>query len=148
MCLRGGPSVGLHISVVEKNKGWEAEPRVRGHDSSSADDDDDTDDSTRDDAVSGGSGAGGPGGKAADDNESGAGEEADDEESSSGDTEDETEGEASVGDGPEPVAGKNAAATTSEPREAGGTGGKIMALGAGALLLAAGVYVARRTSWS
>jgi hypothetical protein len=121
--------------------------------SSSADGDstsegNDADDSASEDAVSGGSGAGGAGGKAADDDESGAEEEADGEESSSGDTEDETEEEDSAGDGPMPVAGKNAAATTSEPREASGTGGKVMALGAGALLLAAGVYVARRTFWS
>jgi hypothetical protein len=47
-----------------------------------------------------------------------------------------------------PVAGKNAAATTSEPREASVTGGKVVTLGAGALFLAAGVYVARRTLWS
>jgi hypothetical protein len=117
-------------------------------DSSSTDEDDDTDGSASDDAVSGGSGAGGAGGKAADDDESGAEEEADGEESSSGDTEDETEGEDNAGADPEPVAGKNAAATTSVPREADGTGGKVMALGAGALLLAAGVYVARRTFWS
>jgi hypothetical protein len=117
-------------------------------DGSSADEDDDTDGSASDDAVSGGSGAGGARGKAADDDESGTEEEADDEEASSGDTEGETEEEDSAGNGPIPVAGKNAAATTSEPREAGGTGGKVMALGAGALLLAAGVYVARRTFWS
>jgi hypothetical protein len=53
-----------------------------------------------------------------------------------------------VGNSPMPVAGKNAAATTSVPRKAVGTGGKVMALGAGALLLAAGVYVTRRTFWS
>ncbi len=130
--------------------------------SSSADGDstsegNDADDSASDDAVAGGSGSGeaegkagsgGAGGKAADDDESDAEEEADDDkESSSGDTEDETEGEDSA-TAAEPVAGKNAAATTSEPREAGGTGGKVVALGAGALLLAAGIYVARRTFWS
>jgi hypothetical protein len=113
-------------------------------DSSSADEDDDMYGSASDDAVSGGSGSGEAGGKAADDGESGAGEEADGEESSSGDTEEED----SMGNGPMPVAGKNAAATTSEPHEAGGTGGKVMALGAGALLLTAGVYVAHRTFWS
>ncbi len=132
-----------------------------GSDSSSADGDsasegNDADDSASDDAETGGSGSGeadkkagseGAGGKAADDDESGAGEEADDAESSSGDTEDETEGE-DTAIATEPVAGKNAAATTSEPREAGGTGGKVMALGVGALLLVAGVYVARRTFWS
>jgi hypothetical protein len=56
-------------------------------------------------------------------------------------TEDEIEGEDSIGTGPEPVTGKNADAT-STPREASGTGGKVMALCASALLLAAGVYVA------
>lgn len=90
--------------------------------------------------------------KAADDDESDAGEESDSEESdseesSSEDTEDETE-EGEDGAGPEPVAGKNAAATTSEPRETSDTGDKVMALGTGALLLTAGVYVARRTFWS
>jgi hypothetical protein len=123
--------------------------------SSSADEGEDADGSVSDDAKAGGSGSGeaggeagsgGAGGKAADD-ESGAGEEVDAEESSSGDTEDETEGEDSATVA-EPVVGKNAAATTSEPREAGGTGGKVMALGAGTLLLAAGVYVARRTFWN
>jgi len=122
----------------------------------SASEGNDADDSASDDAVAGGSGSGeaegkagsgGAGGKAADDDESDAEEEADDEESSSGDTEDETEGE-DTATAAEPVAGKNAAATTSEPREAGGTGGKVVALGAGALLLAAGIYVARRTFWS
>jgi len=122
----------------------------------SASEGNDADDSASDDAVAGGSGSGeaegkagsgGAGGKAADDDESDAEEEADDEESSSGDTEDETEGE-DTATAAEPVAGKNAAATTSEPREATGTGGKVMALGAGALLLVAGVYVARRTFWS
>ncbi len=122
----------------------------------SASEGNDADDSASDDAVAGGSGSGeaegkagsgGAGGKAADDDESDAEEEADDEESSSGDTEDDTEGE-DTATAAEPVAGKNAAATTSEPREATGTGGKVMALGAGALLLVAGVYVARRTFWS
>lgn len=137
-------------SEIELDDGASADSNSESSsaDSDSASEGEDADDSASDNAEAGGSGSGGAGGKAADDDESGAGEEADDEESSSGDTEDETEGEASVGDGPEPVAGKNAAATTSEPREAGGTGGKIMALGAGALLLAAGVYVARRTFWS
>ncbi len=93
-------------------------------DGSSADEDDGADGSASDDAVSEGSGAGGARGKAADDDESGTEEEADDEEASSGDTEDETEEEDSAGNGPMPVAGKNAAATTSEPRKAGGTGGK------------------------
>ena len=126
--------------------------------SSSADDDstsggNDADDSASDDTQAGGSGSGEAEGKAGseekavDDDESGAGEEADDEESSSGETAGETEGE-DAATAAEPVAGKNAAATTSEPREAGGTGGKVTALGASALLLAAGVYVARRTFWS
>lgn len=117
---------------------------------SSADEDDDADGSASDDAETEGSGSeeaevkARSGEKAGD--ESGTEEETDDEESSSGDTEDEAEGEGSPDDSPEPVAGKNAAATTSEPREEGGTGGKVMTtLGAGALLLAAGVYVARRT---
>jgi hypothetical protein len=119
-----------------------------GSDRSPDDEDDGTDSSASDDAVSGGSGAGGAGEKAADDDGSNTGEESDDEESSSGDTEDETQGEDNAGAGPEPVAGKNAAATTGEPREASGTSDKVMALGAGALLLVAGVYVARRTFWS
>ena len=114
-------------------------------DGSSADEDDGAaEGSASDDAKAGGSGSGEAGGKAADDDESGTEEEADVEGSSSGNTEDEIEGKDSAGTGPEPVAGKNAAATTSEPREAGDTGGKVMALGVGALLLAAGVYVARR----
>jgi hypothetical protein len=79
--------------------------------------------------------------------ESSTGEEAD-EVSTSGDTEDEIEDKVSADTGLEPVAGKNAAATTSEPGEASVTGGKVMAMGAGALFLAAGVYVARRTFWS
>ncbi len=85
-------------------------------------------------------------GKAADGDEPSAGEEAD-EVTTSEDTEDEIEGEDNTGVGLKAVAGKNAAATTSEPREAGDTGGKVMTLAAGALLLAAGVYVARRTFW-
>lgn len=114
-------------------------------DGSSADEDDGAaEGSASDDAKAGGSGSGEAGGKAADDDESGTEEEADVEGSSSENTEDEIEGKDSAGTGPEPVAGKNAAATTSEPREAGDTGGKVMALGVGALLLAAGVYVARR----
>jgi hypothetical protein len=66
-----------------------------------------------------------------------------DEESSSEDTEDEAEGEDSPGDSPDSAVGKNAAVTTSEPHEAGGTGGKVVSLGA--LLLTAGIYVDRRT---
>jgi len=133
--------------------GPDGNPESSSANGDSASEGNDADDSASDDAVAGGSGSGeaegkaGSGEKAADDDESGAGEEADNEESSSGDTEDETEGEDSV-TGAEPVAGKNAAATTSEPRETGGTGGKVMALGAGSLLLVAGVYVARRTFWS
>ena len=126
-------------------------------DGDSLDEGEEADGSASDDAEAGGSGSGesegeagseGAGGKKVeDDDESGSGEEADDEESSSEDTEVETEG-GDTATAAEPVAGKNAAATTSEPREAGGAGGKFMALGAGALLLVAGVYVARRTFWS
>ncbi len=110
--------------------------------------DDDADDGAGDDAgaEAEGSGSGGSGKKAAGD-ESGAGEEAADGESSSGDAEDEPEEEdTGTESAAEPVSGKNAAAT-SEPREAGGSGGKVMALGAGALLLVAGVFVARKTFW-
>ncbi len=113
-------------------------------DSGSAEEDDRAEGDAGEDASPGGSGSGE---KAADGNGSGTGEEAD-EVSTSEDTEDEIEDKDSADTGPEPVAGKNAAATTSEPREASVTGGKVMALGSGALLLAAGVYVARRTFWS
>jgi hypothetical protein len=44
----------------------------------------------------------------------------------------------------EPVSGKNAAAT-SRPREMRGSGDGFLTIGAGALLLVAGVFVARRT---
>ena len=57
------------------------------------------------------------------------------------------EDKVSADTGLEPVAGKNAAATTSEPREASVIGGKVLALSAGAFF-AADVYVARRTFWS
>ena len=120
---------------------------------SSADEDYGAEGSAGDDAEAGVSGSGdaeikaGSEGKAADGDESGTGEKANDKESSSKDTEDEIEGEDSTDTGPKPVAGKNAAATTSEPREAGDSCGKVMALAAGALLLAAGVYVVRRTFW-
>ena len=120
----------------------------------SADEDDGAEGSASDDAEAGGSGSGeaereaGSGKKAADGDESGTGGKADDEESPSEDTKDELEGEGSADTGPEPVAGKNAAATTSEPHEASDTGSKVMALGAGALLLAAGAYVARRIFWT
>jgi hypothetical protein len=133
--------------------GSEGNSESSSADGDSASEGNDADDSASGDDLAGGSGSGeaegkaGSGEEAADDDESGTGEEADDEESSSGDNEDETEGEDSA-TAAEPVAGKNAAATTSEPREADGTGGKVMALGAGALLLVAGVYVARRTFWS
>jgi hypothetical protein len=113
-------------------------------DSGSAEEDDRAEGDAGDDASPGGSG---PGEKAADGDGSSTREEAD-EVPTSGDIEDEIEDKDSADTGPEPVAGKNAAATTSEPREARVTGGKVMALGAGALLLAAGVYVARRTIWS
>jgi hypothetical protein len=113
-------------------------------DSGSAEEDDRAEGDAGDDASPGGSGSGE---KAADGDGSSTGEEAD-EVPTSGDIEDEIEDKDSADTGPEPVAGKNAAATTSEPREASVTGGKVMALGAGALLLAAGVYVARRTFWS
>jgi hypothetical protein len=86
-------------------------------------------------------------GKAAAGDEPSTGEDAD-EITTSEDTEDEIEDEVSADTGLEPVARKNAAATTSEPREASVTGGKVVTLGAGALFLAAGVYVARRTLWS
>jgi hypothetical protein len=137
----------IELDEASADGGSDGNSESSSADGDSASEGNDADDSASDDAVSGGSGAGGAGGKAADDDESGAEEEADGEESSSGDTEDETEGEDNASAGPEPVAGKNVAATTSVPREAGGTGGKVMALGAGALLLAAGVYVARRTFW-
>ena len=123
-------------------------------DGNSADEDDGAEGSVSDEAEAGGSGSGeaerktGSGEKAADGDESGTGEEADNEESSSEGTKDEIEGGDSAGTDPEPVAGKNAAATTSELREASNTGGKAMALGAGALLLVAGVYVVRRTFWN
>ena len=55
---------------------------------------------------------------------------------------------ASAGTGREPVAEKDTAATTSKPREASDTGSKVTALGASALLLAAGAYVARRIFWT
>ena len=135
-------------SEVELNDEASADSSSGG---STADEDDDTDGGTSDDAEAGGSGSeeaevkARSGEKAAAGDEPGTEEETDDKESSSGDTEGETEGEDSPGDSPEPVAGKNAAATTSESSEAGGTGGKVMPLGAGALLLAAGIYVARRT---
>ena len=113
-------------------------------DSGSAEEDDRAEGDAGDDASPGGSG---PGEKAADGDGSSTREEAD-EVPTSGDIEDEIEDKDSADTGPEPVTGKNTAATTSEPREARVTGGKVMALGAGALLLAAGVYVARRTIWS
>ncbi len=100
--------------------------------------------SASDDADTEGSGSGK---KGADGEESATEEEDDDEESSSkGTAEVGSEGE-EIGSDPETVSGNNAAAT-SEPRETGGSGGKVMALGAGALLLAAGVFVAHRTFWS
>lgn len=103
-----------------------------------------SEDNASDDAATEGSGSVE---KDADAKESATEEEADDEESSSGDdAEVGSEGE-ETGSDPETVSGNNAAAT-SEPREMGGSGGKVMALGAGALLLAAGVFVARRTFWS
>ena len=103
-----------------------------------------SDDSASDDADTEESGSGE---KSAEDNESATEEEADNEESSSKDTaEVGSEGE-EIGSDPETVSGKNAAAT-SEPHETGGSGGKVMALSAGALLLTAGVFVARRTFWS
>ncbi len=119
---------------------------------SSSEEDDRTDGNASDDDEAGGSGSGeaetkaGSERKPTDGDESSAGED-DNEVSNSENTEDEIEGEDSTGTGPEPVAGKNAAATTSEPREEGDTGGQVMAVGAGALHLAAGVYVARRTFW-
>ena len=92
-------------------------------DSGSAKEDDRAEGDADDDAPPGGSGAGE---KAADGDESSTGEEAD-EVSTSEDTEDEIEDKVSADTGLKPVAGKNAAATTSEPREASVTGGKVMA---------------------
>ena len=79
-------------------------------DSGSAKEDDRAEGDADDDAPPGGSGAG----------------EAD-EVSTSEDTEDEIEDKVSADTSLKPVAGKNAAATTSEPREASVTGGKVMA---------------------
>jgi len=63
--------------------------------------------------------------------------------SSSDATEAEVEEDTSIGSGAEPVSGRNAAAR-SKPHEPDGSGGKVLTLGAGALLLVAGVFVARR----
>ena len=75
--------------------------------------------------------------------EGSAAEEEADDESSSGDTGAGSEGE-DTASAAESVSGKNAA-STSEPREAGSSGGKVAFLGVGALLLVAGVLVARKT---
>ena len=89
-------------------------------DSGSAEEDDRAEGDADDDAPPGGSGAGE---KAADGDESSTGEEAD-EVSTSEDTEDEIEDKVSADTGLEPVAGKNAAATTSDPaRRASPTAG-------------------------
>jgi hypothetical protein len=63
--------------------------------------------------------------------------------SSSEDTDAEMEEDTSIGSGTEPVSGKNAAAKR-KARESNGSGRRVLILGAGALLLVAGVFVARR----
>ncbi len=134
---------------------FDAEPGTGGGsgDDSAGESSDADSGASRDEAEGSGSKTGengdkaGSGKEAADDDESGTEEEADDESSSSsGEAEVGSEEEESGSD-PEPVSGKNAAAT-SEPRETAGSGGKVAALSAGALLLVAGVFVARRTFWS
>ena len=120
-----------------------------GSDAGSAGEGNDEDDSEDAGAAGSGSetGSGGTGKSAGSDKrsegeESAAEEEADDE-SSSGDAGAGSEGE-DTATATDSVSGKNAAAT-SEPREAGNSGGKVAFLGAGALLLVAGILVARKT---
>ena len=137
-------------SADDDNVAFASEARPDGEavtDDGSADSGEDADDGANDEAESegSGSGTGGTGKKAAFAEE--AGEKAAADKLSSDDAEAKPEREATLtGSGAEPVSGKNAAAT-SRPREMRGSGDGFLTIGAGALLVVAGVFVARRTFW-